>query len=155
MNESNSSKLIVPGVAGMYETLSNFAMPLMRVVLGLALVPHGAQKLFGWFGGGGIEGTAKFFASVNLEPAMPMVIGAGFVEFFCGIALAIGFLTRIAGAGITILAIVALVTYNIPRGFWVSHGGAEHMILVLVIGFVFFVHGGGKLSVDRMIGREF
>ena len=79
-----SQKLFVPAMAGIYEFGQTISYPLMRFVVGLWLVPHGCQKLFGLFGGN-IQGTAAFFSKVGIEPALPLSYVVGCIEFFGGL----------------------------------------------------------------------
>ena len=92
-----AAKRIIPALAPITEALSPYAEPTVRVVAGLLLVPHGAQKLFGWLGGHGIVGTGEFFASKLGLPASVAVL-AGLIEFTGGLLLAVGLATRAAAA---------------------------------------------------------
>ncbi len=96
-DQTPSTKLYVPAMAGLYDGLSGLAYPFIRFVTGLWAMPHGAGKLFGWFGLS-IEGTAGFFAKIGLEPALPLAYLVGMTEFFGGLALVIGLWTRPAAA---------------------------------------------------------
>ena len=103
MSETAPSKpnLFFPFMAGFYDRASGLAYPLIRLFTGLFLMPHGAQKLFGWFGGRGLEATAQGFAErLGLEPGMFFAVLAGGTEFFGGLCLAIGLFTRVAAAGV-------------------------------------------------------
>ncbi len=152
--ERHPPRLVIPALGGLYGALSPLAWPLIRFMAGLFLIPHGAQKLFGWFGGGGLEGTAGWFAKIGLEPAMPLAVLAGATEFFGGILIAIGLLTRPAAAAAFILLASAVFGYHMPNGFFVFNGGYEHAMLwgFLMLAIVF--RGGGRLSVDARLGRE-
>jgi putative oxidoreductase len=141
-------------MAGFYDSLSGWGVPLIRFFAGLILMPHGAQKLFAWFGGNP-EGTAAFFEKVGLVPGMPLVILVGLVEFFGGACLAVGFLTRIAAAGIFIIMAVAVLKVHLGNGIFWTQGGFEYPLLWGLVALGFFLHGGGAKSVDRAIGREF
>ena len=146
---------IIPALAPLYQGLSGLSYPLIRVAAGLILVPHGAQKLFGWFGGYGLEGTAGFFAqNLGLEPGMFFAVLVGATEFFGGLLLALGLLTRPAAAAIAVLMAVA-ITVHLPNGFFWTSGGYEYPLLWGLIALAIAFRGGGELSVDRKIGREF
>ena len=149
-----SPKLIVPAVGPLYERFSGLSYPMIRFFTGLFLMPHGAQKLFGWFGGN-IDGTAGFFSKIGLEPALPLAYLVGATEFFGGLFLAIGFLTRPAAAGIAILMAVAAFHVHLPNGFFWNKGGYEYPLLWGLICVAIFFRGGGEMSVDRSVGREF
>lgn len=155
MAYETETRPLIPALAPLENALSPFAEPLLRVVAGLMLVPHGAQKLFGWFGGYGLEGTGQFFATkLGLEPGVLMAGLAGSVEFFAGLALAIGFLTRPAAAAVAFLMVVAIVTAHWSAGFFNTNGGYEFALLWGVVALFYAVRGGGRFSVDRLLGRE-
>ena len=82
--EQSGGSLYFPFMAGFYAKFSDFGYPIIRFFTGLMMMPHGAQKLFGMFGGGGLDGTAGFFSKVGLEPAYPLAILVGCAEFFGG-----------------------------------------------------------------------
>lgn len=157
MNEQRtpSTQYIIPALGGLWDSLSGLAYPLVRFMAGLFLVPHGAQKLFGWYGGGGLEGTAGFFAKIGLEPAMALATIAGATEFFGGLLIAFGLLTRPAAAAAFILMVVAVFGYHMPNGFFITKGGYEHAMLWGFVLLAILMRGGGNLSVDARIGREF
>ncbi len=154
MSESAQTKLIVPAVGGLYEGLSSLSYPIMRFFTGLFLVPHGAQKLFGWFGGN-IDGTAGFFAKIGLEPALPLAYLVGFWEFFGGLAVALGFLCRPAAAGCVVLLLIAALNVHLGNGYFWNKGGYEYPLLWAILMFTIFIRGGGDKSVDKAIGKEF
>jgi len=146
--------LFVPAMAGLYESVSGLAYPLMRFVTGAFLVPHGGQKLFGWWGGD-INGTAGYFSKVGLEPALPLAYLVGCTEFIGGICIAIGLFTRIAAAGVVIQMAVAVLAVHLVNGFFWTKGGFEFPLLWGLLALAIFFRGGGEMSVDQQIGREF
>ena len=151
---SSSTRLVWPGLAGFYDTMREVSYLILRIAAGLMIAPHGAQKLFAWFGGGGITGTTKFFASLHLMPAEPLAIFVGALEVFGGVLLALGLFTRPIAAAFAIEMAVVTVHVTWPRGAFFLPQGAE---FGLVLGFLFFflsIIGGGKWSVDRAIGKE-
>ncbi len=151
---TTTARPLIPALAPLYERLSGLSYPLIRVATGLILVPHGAQKLFGWFGGYGLEGTAGFFANnLGLEPGLFFAVLVGATEFFGGLLLALGLLTRPAAAAIAILMAVA-ITVHLPNGFFWTSGGYEYPLLWGLIALAIAFRGGGEFSVDRKIGRE-
>src|SRR5512132_1103342 len=104
----NAAKPLVPALASVTKALSPYAEPLVRIATGLLLVPHGTQKLFGWFGGYGIAGTEQFFATkLGLPPWVAVL--AGLVEFGGGLLLALGLVTRVAAALVVGLMTVAII----------------------------------------------
>jgi putative oxidoreductase len=151
MSQDSPARLIIPALGGIYEALSPYMEPLLRFVAGAMLVQHGCQKLFGMFGGGGLSRTAVFMEKSGYSPGMLWAIVVGCTELFGGILLAIGLLTRPAAAAITIELIFAIAV-TIQRG-WI--GSNELPVLWLAIVVLFLVRGGGRCSIDRMIGREF
>ncbi|MHA1536974.1 MAG: DoxX family protein [Alphaproteobacteria bacterium] len=153
-SNTEDTKLIVPAVGGFYEAGKPWAYPLIRVAAGLWMVPHGAQKLFGSFGGN-IEGTAGFFAKIGIEPALTMAYLTGGIEFFGGILIAIGLLTRPAALGGLILMLVAVFAVHIGNGFFWNKGGYEYPLMWAVLMLAIFLKGGGELSIDKQLGKEF
>lgn len=148
-------QLIIPALAPLYDKLRGLGYPVIRLFAGIMLVPHGAQKLFGAFGGGGIQGTAGFFAKMGIEPAVPLVVLSGLTEFVGGILLAIGFLTRPVAIAVFILMMVAVFKVHLGAGFFVTKGGYEFALLWGMVALGIALRGGGPLSVDRAIGKEF
>lgn len=149
-------RLIIPGLASLYSGLAPLSYPMIRFFTGLMLMPHGAQKLFGWFGGGGIEGTAASFSqNLGLNPGLFWALLVGGTEFFGGLFLAIGFLTRPAAVGVFILMMVAVFMVHLPNGFFWPQGGYEYPLFWGLVALAIVFRGGSNLSVDRALGREF
>ena len=123
----------------------------VRVGAGAVFAAHGAQKLFGWFGGYGLEGTAGWMASIGLEPGLLLAAMAGGAEFFGGLLLIVGLLVRPAALILAITMIVAIVTVHLENGLFLADNGYEFglVLLVLSIGLVF--RGAGSLSADRLL----
>jgi putative oxidoreductase len=137
-----------------YDFAGQYAETAIRLTTGLLLVPHGAQKLFGWFGGHGLEATGQAFQSMGMSNGYQVALAAGVVEFFAGLALAIGLFTRISAAAAVILLGVT-VTVHMPNGLMWTAGGFEYPLMWAVFALYFWVKGGGDYSVDRLIGKEF
>lgn len=150
----SSTTLFVPALNGLYAQGAKFTYPLIRFCAGLWLMPHGAQKLFGLFGGD-ITATAGFFAKIGLVPAMPLAYLVGFVEFFGGLAVAIGLLTRPAAIASAVLLLVATFHVHMANGYFWIKGGYEYPLLWAVLMIAIFFRGGGAMSVDSKIGKEF
>ena len=149
----DAAKPLVPALARVTEALAPYAEPLVRVAAGLLLVPHGAQKLFGWFGGSGIAGTEQFFVSkLGLPPSIAVL--AGLVEFGGGLLLALGLVTRVAAALVVGLMTVAVIRVHLPNGFFWTKGGYEYPLLWGILALSFAIRGGGRFSLDALIGRE-
>ncbi len=145
------TRLIIPAVGGLYEAGSGLWYPWIRFFSGLFLVPHGAQQLFG----GMIDGTAGFFSQIGLEPALPLAYLVGATELFGGLFIAIGLLTRPAAMAAAVLLLVAAVQVHLGNGFFWNNGGYEYPLLWAILMIGFFFRGGGELSIDRAIGKEF
>ncbi len=155
-DESAQVRPIIPALAPLYRGLSGLSYPMIRFFAGLFLVPHGAQKLFGWFGGKGLQRTADGFAAgLGLEPGMFFAVLVGATEFFGGLLIAFGFLTRPAAVAATILLAVAAFKVHLPNGFFNTNGGYEFALLWGLITLAIVFRGGDGLSVDRALGREF
>ena len=147
---------IVPALKPLYAKLSQLSYPLIRAATGLMLMPHGAQKLFGWFGGYGLEGTGGFFSqSLGLEPGLFWAALVGGVEFFGGLLLVLGLLTRPAALAVATLMAVAVLKVHLPNGFFWTSGGYEYPLLWGLIALAIAFKGGAELSLDRALGREF
>lgn len=126
----------------------------LRVPVGLIFAAHGAQKLFGWFGGYGLEGTGQFFNSIGLNPGYLMALLAGAAEFFGGLALIVGLLVRPAAAALGFTMLVAIFSVHFSKGFFMSSGGYEYALALLAASLSLLFSGAGRLSVDRVISGE-
>jgi putative oxidoreductase len=134
-------------------------MTVLRLTLAVVMFPHGAQKLLGWFGGYGFEGTMGFLTGGIGLPVVLAALVIG-IEFFAPIALAVGFLSRAAALGIAAVMMGAVVTTHLPFGFFMNWSGAqggegfEFHLLVLGMAAALMIRGSGALSVDRWLGRS-
>lgn len=155
MTASSEPRPIIPALAPLYAKIRGLGYPLIRFFAGILLLPHGAQKLFGAFGGGGIQGTAGFFSKMGIEPAVPLTVMAGLTEMVGGLLLAIGLLTRPAALAVFILMMVAVFKVHLGAGFFAGKGGYEFALLWGMAALGIALRGGGPLSVDRAIGKEF
>ncbi len=154
--KTSETRLIIPALAPLYATLSRWSYPIIRFFTGLILVPHGAQKLFGWFGGRGLEATGAGLAkNLGLEPGVFWAALLGGTEFFGGLLVAVGLLTRPAAVGIVIIMAVAIFTVHLPNGFFWGAGGYEYPMLWGLVALAIAFRGGAEMSIDRAIGREF
>ena len=137
-------------------TDDNLATAILRVVLGVVFFAHGAQKMLGWFGGPGFSGTMGFFTGMMHIPA-PLAFLAIAAEFFGGLGLILGVLTRIAAFGIAVNMIVAIATVHSAFGFFMNWNGAqkgegfEYHLLVLAMAVFLMIRGAGALSIDSAI----
>ncbi|MFF5703126.1 DoxX family membrane protein [Streptomyces sp. NPDC012794] len=122
---------------------------LLRVVLGLAVAAHGTQKLFGWFGGGGIGGTGRFFTAVGYPAGDAMAVVAGLTETLGGLGLALGLLTPLAGAAVTGTMINALAVHG--AGAFFAPKGMEYELLLAAAAAALTLAGPGRHAVDRLL----
>ncbi len=129
----------------------SYGILLLRVVVGLAFVGHGTQKLFGWFGGYGPQGTGGFFASQGYRAPVLMAVAAGLCETVGGLLLAFGLATPLAGALLAIVMINAIGSVTLKRAFML---GSELEIAYLTIAVSIAAIGAGRFSLDRAIGWD-
>jgi putative oxidoreductase len=139
-----------------YATDDSAATAILRVVLGIVFFAHGAQKMLGWFGGFGFAGTMGFFTGMMHVPA-PLAFLAIAAEFFGGIGLILGFLTRIAAFGIGVNMLVAIMTVHHTFGFFMNWAGTQtgegfefHLLALAIVAFL-MIRGGGAFSIDRLL----
>ncbi len=130
----------------------DLALLVLRVVIGAIFVAHGAQKLFGSFGGPGLKGTTGFFDQLGIRPAGAMALAAGLTEFVGGILLAVGFLTPVAALSLVVVMAVAAITVHIGNGFFATEGGYEYNLALGAVALAFVIAGAGAYSVDAAIG---
>ncbi|MEN9419926.1 MAG: putative oxidoreductase MhqP [Pseudomonadota bacterium] len=123
----------------------------LRVPVGIIFAAHGAQKLFGWFGGYGLDGTGQFFGSIGLNPGYLMALLAGLAEFVGGLALVAGVLVRPAAAALAFTMLVAIFAVHFSKGFFMSSGGYEYALALFAASVALLLSGGGRLSVDRAL----
>lgn len=123
----------------------------LRIPVGIIFAAHGAQKLFGWFGGYGLEGTGEWLASIGLAPGYLMALLAGGAEFFGGLALIFGLLVRPAGAALVFAMLVAIFSVHIDHGLFMSNNGYEFALALLAAAFSLVVSGAGRGSLDALL----
>ncbi|WP_122424760.1 DoxX family protein [Pseudomonas viridiflava] len=134
-------------------TRAGYGLTILRVIVGIAFIAHGSQKLFGTFGGYGLEGTAQYMESLGLTPGYLMALLSGGAEFFGGLGLLVGLLARPAAALVTVLLLVAIFTVHIGNGFFMANNGFEYALALLGGALAVLIEGAGKLSLDRLIAR--
>ncbi|PLT33443.1 DoxX family protein [Bacillus sp. V5-8f] len=128
--------------------MEDFGLLIIRVIVGLYYAAHGAQKAFGWFGGGGPEGTAGFFEQIGIKPGKPMALLAGLGEFVGGILFLLGFLTPLAALLIIVPMIVAIKTVHGKNGLFSDKGGIEYNVVLIAIALGIMLTGPGEISLD-------
>jgi putative oxidoreductase len=132
-------------------TRAGYGLTVLRIVVGIIFAAHGAQKLFGAFGGYGLAGTAQFMESLGLAPGYLMAMLAGGTEFFGGLALIIGLLARPAALGLAVLSLVAIFSVHISNGLFMANNGYEFALALLAGSIAILIEGAGRLSADRAI----
>lgn len=133
---------------------AGFAPLALRIPVGIIFIAHGAQKLFGAFGGYGLEGTGKFMASLGMPAGYLMASLAGSAEFFGGIALLIGLLVRPASAVLAFTMLVAMFTVHISHGLFMSNNGYEYALSLLAVSVSLLISGAGRFSLDRVLAER-
>jgi putative oxidoreductase len=133
---------------------AGLAALILRAPLGLILAAHGAQKLFAWFGGYGLDGTAQWMTSVGITPGYLMALLAGSAEFFGGLALLFGLLTRPAAVISAFTMLVAIFTVHIGNGLFMANNGYEYGLTLFVALSALAVQGGGSLSFDNLLLKK-
>lgn len=126
----------------------------LRIPVGIVFAAHGAQKLFGLFGGYGLEGTGQFFGSIGLQPGYLMALLAGAAEFFGGLALIVGVLVRPAAAALAFAMLVAIFAVHGSKGFFLDKGGYEYALALFAAALSLLFSGAGRFSIDHAIGAE-
>jgi len=140
-------------------TRDEIAPLVMRIMLGVVFFPHGAQKVLGWFGGYGLQGTLNFFTqTVGLPLFLAVLVIAA--EFLGSLGLIVGFLTRIAAFGIACVMAGAIFTVHLQNGFFMNWAGKqagegfEYHLLAITLAVALMITGGGKASVDLILKRK-
>jgi putative oxidoreductase len=132
----------------------NLALLGLRLAVGLGFAAHGTQKLFGWFGGHGIDGTAGFFEQIGLRPGKVHAWTAGATEFFGGLLIALGLITPIAAAGLIAVMTAAVLTVHLKNGFFVTNQGYEYNLVLAAAVFALAGIGAGQWSLDNALSID-
>jgi putative oxidoreductase len=129
------------------------SLPL-RLIAGVIFTAHGAQKLFAWFGGYGLDVTGQWMESIGLSPGYMMALLSGSAEFFGGLLLILGFLTRPASFVLAITMIVAVFSVHVSNGLFMSNNGYEFGLALIAITAALLVQGAGRYSVDNILYQK-
>lgn len=138
----------------LFATHAGWGATVLRVVAGLIFAAHGAQKLFGWFGGYGLEGTGQWMASIGLAPGYLMALLAGAAEFFGGLALVLGLAVRPAALVLAVTMLVAIVSVHLDKGFFMSKNGYEYALALAAVAASLVFSGAGRASLDAWLSGE-
>lgn len=124
---------------------------LIRLVVGILFIGHGAQKLFGMFGGYGPKGTGGWMESIGIKPGVLMAVLAGLMEFVGGLLFTLGFLMPLAAALIALAMLGAIVKVHFKNGLWVTANGYEYPLVLLVVAIALALTGAGDFSLDALL----
>ena len=150
---ANGSRYYVPALGKLYASLESIALPILRAGLGIILIAHGCQKLFGMFGGMGITGNAALFDRLGYHPGMFWGTLVGCTETIGGTLLVIGLFTRPAALSVIVFMIFS-IQFTSAKGFFWLQGGMEYSILILLVALAFLIKGGGDYSIDKGMSKE-
>ncbi|MBC3411898.1 DoxX family protein [Pseudomonas sp. SWRI51] len=134
-------------------TRAGYGLSVVRILVGIIFMAHGAQKLFGLFGGYGLEGTGQWMESIGLAPGYLMALLSGSAEFFGGLALVVGLLVRPAALALSVTLVVAIFSVHIGNGLFMSNNGYEFALALLAGSVAVLIEGAGRLSLDRVLAR--
>lgn len=126
----------------------------LRIPIGIIFIAHGAQKLFGWFGGYGLDGTGSWMESIGLGPGFLMALLAGSAEFFGGLFILIGFLTRPTSIVLAFTMLVAIFSVHVANGLFMSNNGYEFGLALLAASLSLALSGAGKLALDNTLAKK-
>ncbi len=140
-----------PLLAKLFAGNDSLAGLALRLPAGVIFAAHGAQKLFGLFGGYGLEGTGQFMASLGLEPGYLMALLAGSAEFFGGLALLVGLAVRPAALVLAFTMVIAIVTTHLANGLFMSNNGYEFGLSLLAISVALLFNGAGRYALDNLV----
>jgi putative oxidoreductase len=136
------------------ESSASFAPLALRIPVGIIFMAHGAQKLFGWFGGYGLEGTGGWMESIGLAPGFLMALLAGSAEFFGGLFILLGLLTRLSSVALAFTMVVAIFSVHFANGLFMSNNGYEFGLALLAASVSLAFSGSGKFSLDNKLSEK-
>ncbi len=126
----------------------------LRMPIGIIFMAHGAQKLFGWFGGYGLEGTGQWLASIGLGPGLLMALLAGSGEFFGGLFILFGLLTRPAAAVLSFTMVIAIFSVHFENGLFLANNGYEFGLALFAASVSLVLSGAGKVALDNVLTQK-
>ena len=133
------------------ESDSGLSLLILRITIATVFMAHGSQKLFSWFGGYGLEGTGQWMVSIGLAPGYLMALLAGSGEFFGGLLLLFGLLTRASSLVLAITMFVAIFSVHFANGFFMSANGYEFAFVLLGASVALMFSGAGRYSLDALL----
>jgi putative oxidoreductase len=131
--------------------MMDFGLLIIRVVIGVLFIGHGAQKLFGWFGGYGLKGTGGWFDSIGMKPGVTLALFAGLAELVGGILFAVGFLTPLAGIMIAGTMVMAIIKVHAANGLWATANGYEYNLTLVAVAIGVALIGPGQYALDTFV----
>ena len=131
--------------------MMDFGLLLIRVIIGVLFIGHGAQKLFGWFGGYGLKGTGSWFESIGMKPGVTMALFAGLAELIGGSLFTLGLLTPLAGIMIAGTMVMAIVKVHAQNGLWATANGYEYNLTLLAVAIGIALIGPGQYALDAFL----
>src|ERR1700730_1952404 len=129
----------------------NIGLLIIRLVIGVLFIGHGAQKLFGSFGGYGLKGTGGWFDSIGIKPGVTMALFAGLAELIGGLLFALGLLTPLAGILIAGTMVMAIVKVHGPNGLWATANGYEYNLTLFAVAIGIALIGPGQYALDAIL----
>ncbi|REL30084.1 DoxX family protein [Thalassotalea euphylliae] len=141
-------------IKNLFTSQQNISTLPLRLIAGVIFAAHGAQKLFAWFGGYGLDGTGQWMESIGLAPGYLMALMAGSAEFFGGLLLIVGLLTRPAALALAFTMVVAIFSVHIQNGLFMSNNGYEFGLSLLAISVALVFQGGGRFALDNLVASR-
>ncbi|WP_375319868.1 DoxX family protein [Aliivibrio logei] len=141
-------------IAQLLSSNAGFSTLALRIPIGIIFMAHGAQKLFAWFGGYGLEGTGQFFESIGLAPGIAMAFLAGSAEFFGGLFILFGLLTRPSAFVLAFTMLIAIVSVHLSNGLFMSNGGYEFGLALFAASISLMLSGSGKVALDIWLNKQ-
>jgi putative oxidoreductase len=140
-------------IKSLLNTRAGYGITVLRIIVGIIFMAHGSQKLFGMFGGYGLEGTGQYMASLGLNPGYLMALLSGSAEFFGGLGLVVGLLARPAAVVLIVMLVIAILSVHIHNGLFMANNGYEFALALLGGSIAVLIEGAGRLSLDRSIAN--
>lgn len=131
--------------------MMDLGLLIIRLVVGLTMIGHGAQKLFGWFGGYGPKGTGGWLESIGIKPGVMMAVIAGLCELVGGLLFAAGLFTQVGAILIVLVMVVAILKVHGKNGYWVTTNGFEYNLVLIAVAIGVALIGAGSYSLEALI----